>query len=77
MIVRDVPTVKQAETLGRRLTGAVRRPTDLGGILIRAPASIGVAWSADPTADPAVLVAQTDAAMYEAKRRRKQRSPMR
>jgi len=29
-----------------------------------------VAWTADPAADPAVLVAAADAAMYKAKRQR-------
>ncbi|GIE92869.1 hypothetical protein Ari01nite_03340 [Paractinoplanes rishiriensis] len=32
--------------------------------------SAGVAWPADPGADPATLVARADAAMCEAKRRR-------
>ncbi|HST80680.1 MAG TPA: GGDEF domain-containing protein [Kineosporiaceae bacterium] len=73
VIACDVPTAELAETLGRRLARAVRRPANVDGTPIRPAASVGVAWSADPTADPAALVAGADAAMYEAKRRRKPR----
>jgi diguanylate cyclase (GGDEF)-like protein len=69
VIARNVPTPEHAEHLGRRLARAIRRPLNLGGT-IRPSASVGVAWSADPNADPSALVAQADAAMYQAKRRR-------
>jgi diguanylate cyclase (GGDEF)-like protein len=69
VIARNVPSPEHAEHLGRRLARAVRRPLHLCGT-IRPSASVGVAWSADPHADPSALVARADAAMYEAKRRR-------
>jgi len=69
VVARDVPSVGQAERLGRRLAQTVRRPVSFGDTVIRPAVSVGVAWSADPAADPSSLVAQADAAMYRAKRR--------
>jgi len=74
VVARDVPSVEQAEVLGKRLERAVRRPLKLAGTVTRPGASVGVAWSADPAVEPATLVAAADAAMYEAKKRRRARS---
>jgi len=74
VVARGVPSSEQAEVLGKRLERAVRRPLKLGGAVTRPGASVGVAWSADPTVEPATLVAAADAAMYEAKKRRGARS---
>jgi diguanylate cyclase (GGDEF)-like protein/PAS domain S-box-containing protein len=74
VVARDVPSTEQAEVLGKRLERAIRRPLKLGGTVTRPGASVGVAWSADPTVEPATLVAAADAAMYEAKKRRRARS---
>jgi diguanylate cyclase (GGDEF)-like protein/PAS domain S-box-containing protein len=70
VVARDVPSAEQATLLGRRLARAIGRPLHLGGALTRPAASVGVAWSADPAADPSALVARADEAMYAAKRRR-------
>jgi diguanylate cyclase (GGDEF)-like protein len=69
VVARNVPSPEHAEHLGRRLARAIRRPLNLGGT-VRPSASVGVAWSAGPHADPSALVARADAAMYQAKRRR-------
>jgi diguanylate cyclase (GGDEF)-like protein/PAS domain S-box-containing protein len=69
VVAHAVPTAEHAELLGKRLARAVRRPLNLGGTVTRPGVSAGVAWTADPAADPAGLVADADAAMYEAKRR--------
>ena len=70
VIARDVPSAAQAERLGQRLAKTVRRPVHHGDVVIRPSISVGVAWSADPAAEPGSLIAEADAAMYRAKRRR-------
>jgi diguanylate cyclase (GGDEF)-like protein len=74
VVARDVASAEQADQLGKRLVRAVRRPLNLRGTPTRPGTSVGVAWSADPAADPAGLVAAADTAMYEAKKRRRARS---
>jgi diguanylate cyclase (GGDEF)-like protein len=71
VVAREIGSAELADQLGKRLARAVQRPLHLGGALIRPGCSIGVVWSADPAADPDALVATADAAMYEAKRRRR------
>jgi diguanylate cyclase (GGDEF)-like protein/PAS domain S-box-containing protein len=71
VVARDVSSADRAAQLGRRLARAIGRPMVLGAAATRPAASVGVAWSADPTADPAKLIAEADAAMYAAKRRRR------
>jgi diguanylate cyclase (GGDEF)-like protein/PAS domain S-box-containing protein len=70
VVAFDVSSAEQADRLGRRLAQSVRRPLDIGGVTIRPGVSVGVSWSADPSADPGTLVTRADKAMYENKRRR-------
>jgi diguanylate cyclase (GGDEF)-like protein/PAS domain S-box-containing protein len=53
-----------AERVGRHLADDL----DVAGARVHTRASIGVAWSADPTCTPEALIRAADAAMYEAKR---------
>jgi diguanylate cyclase (GGDEF)-like protein len=52
--------------LTERLLAAVQRPVRLGGTSVSVPASVGVALAA-PGTDAAALLADADAAMYDAK----------
>ncbi len=61
---RPIDAMKIGRTLAARLTGDVR----VVGKRTPLAASIGVAWSDDPEADPDLLMAAADAAMYESKR---------
>jgi diguanylate cyclase (GGDEF)-like protein/PAS domain S-box-containing protein len=61
----------QAEAIAERLRAAVAEPFAIEGLAITVTAAIGVSASDVTTAiDPAHLLRQADARMYEAKRRR-------
>jgi diguanylate cyclase (GGDEF)-like protein len=61
----------QAEAIAERLRAAVAEPFAIEGLAITITAAIGVSASDVTTAiDPALLLRQADARMYEAKRRR-------
>jgi diguanylate cyclase (GGDEF)-like protein/PAS domain S-box-containing protein len=61
----------QAEAIAERLRAAVAEPFAIEGAAITITAAIGVSASDVTTAiDPALLLRQADARMYEAKRRR-------
>jgi diguanylate cyclase (GGDEF)-like protein len=63
-----VTSTEQAMITARRLAETFRHEVRLKSRRLSCPASIGVAWSADPDVDAEGLVAMADAAMYEAKR---------
>jgi diguanylate cyclase (GGDEF)-like protein/PAS domain S-box-containing protein len=57
-----------ASDIAERITAALTQPLPLAGMTVRIGASIGVAWSADDSAD--TIVASADDAMYDVKRSR-------
>lgn len=57
----------EARAVGRRLAEAASEPVRLGPDEVVVGASVGIAISADPAADPVELLKEADAAMYEAK----------
>jgi diguanylate cyclase (GGDEF)-like protein/PAS domain S-box-containing protein len=68
------PRVESPEValqLAIRVTTALRQPLDLGSQVIEPTASIGVAWTADPTENADALVARADDAMYRSKKLRR------
>jgi diguanylate cyclase (GGDEF)-like protein/PAS domain S-box-containing protein len=69
VVCPGVTTVEQAIRAARRVADALRDEVRLKTAEVSCRASIGVAWSVDPQGDADTLVAQADAAMYEAKRR--------
>jgi len=56
---------RQAQGLAARLLAVMSEPVEIGGRMITVSASIGLAMT--PGADAQTLIAQADAAMYEAK----------
>jgi diguanylate cyclase (GGDEF)-like protein len=59
--------------VGERVLSLVREPIHVDGSAVRVGASIGLAIAQSGTIDPETLLADADAAMYEAKRRGRNR----
>jgi diguanylate cyclase (GGDEF)-like protein/PAS domain S-box-containing protein len=57
-----------AGNLAARVGETISRPFEVGGRNVAVTASIGIAMSRGPDTDPGTLLANADAAMYEAKR---------
>ncbi len=69
LVIRPgVTSAAQAMKTAQRLAETFRHQVRLKAGRLSCHASIGVAWSSDPTIDAEGLVAMADAAMYEAKR---------
>ncbi len=56
------------QALAERLTDAVRQPLPVVGMTLHVGVSVGIALASGGAADPAGLVAEADARMYDAKR---------
>ncbi|HET7486796.1 MAG TPA: EAL domain-containing protein [Acidimicrobiales bacterium] len=67
VVCEDIGDDGQAADVAGRLSACLAEPFRLRGDDIYVTVSIGVAVSDDPTEDPAALVRDADAAMYEAK----------
>lgn len=63
-----------ARRVARRAAAAVAAPVELDGLPVEVTASIGIAVSREPAAPPDALVAEADAAMYQAKQRGRART---
>ena len=66
-----LPRLAKAEAAGRparRLIRALTAPFEIGDLVLRIGASIGVATSSDTTIDPAAFIHHADIALYRAKR---------
>jgi diguanylate cyclase len=72
VLLRDDPTTSTADTVARRIRESLDAPLDLPQTSLSIHASIGIAYSDDgPNLDQ--LLGHADAAMYRAKRDRKDR----
>ncbi len=75
ILLEDVGHIDEAQVVADRIADALRAPFDLGGQLIIAPASIGVAFSHPASRLPNIpsdmrlgeILRQADAALYRAK----------
>lgn len=75
ILLEDVGHLDEAQVVADRIAGALRVPFEIGGELILAPASIGVAFSHPASRLPNIpsdmrlgeLLRQADAALYRAK----------
>ncbi len=67
VLVEPVETERDLQELAERLIDGVGRPIEVGGVLVRVGASVGIAVSRDGGADADVLFAEADTAAYRAK----------
>ncbi len=68
VVCSQVDSEATAIQLAESLRGRLCVPTDVGGRLIELSASVGMAWTNDPTMEVDALVDTADAAMYASKR---------
>jgi diguanylate cyclase (GGDEF)-like protein len=71
MIVHDVNSEAEAESVAARVIAALRSPISIQGTTLQALASVGVALGTTEVRQPEDLIRNADAAMYLAKRRGK------
>jgi diguanylate cyclase (GGDEF)-like protein len=69
VLCEDAGAVEDIVAVARRVAGVARAPLVAGPHRIQLTVSVGVAFSTSRTSTPEELVAQADAAMYEAKTR--------
>ncbi len=74
VVVVEVADGGHITDLAARIQGVVAQPIDIGGVAIRVEASIGMA-TATRREQVDSLLARADAAMYAAKRARRERAP--
>jgi diguanylate cyclase (GGDEF)-like protein len=67
VLLEDLTSEDGAALVAERAVGLLAAPFDLAGKSVRISASIGVAVRADDSTGPETLIAEADAAMYEAK----------
>ena len=70
VLVEGVHDRESLEVLARRIADAVVEPVAVGGSAVRVGASLGIAMAGDDGAEPEVVLARADAAMYATKRSR-------
>ncbi len=68
ILCADLSSPEEALATATRLAGAVRQPLQVSGVELQLTVSIGIATTDRSTEQPDQLIAQADAAMYEAKR---------
>ena len=73
LLLEELATADEALAVSSRILRSLEPPFDLAGQLITASVSIGVTLRSTVGATPDELVAEADAAMYEAKRNGKRR----
>lgn len=66
VLLPEVNGPEEAEAVAHRILGALGEPIEVGGFMLRASSSIGIALRMDGE-DAETLLASADAAMYEAK----------
>jgi Amt family ammonium transporter len=67
LLVEDVVTINDLDTVAKRVLTEMERPFDVFGQLIQAGASIGVAMAGPDHTAPEMLIRDADFAMYRAK----------
>ena len=67
-LLEDLSSPSEAVAIAERIRHAVGVPIGLGEERCELAVSIGVATTTDPTVSPEALIAEADAAMYQAKR---------
>jgi diguanylate cyclase (GGDEF)-like protein len=67
VLVEGVHDRESLEVLARRIADAVVEPVAVGGTTVRVGASLGIAMAGDDGAEPEVVLARADAAMYRTK----------
>jgi diguanylate cyclase (GGDEF)-like protein len=67
VLVEGVHDREALEVLARRIAEAVVDPVAVGGSVVRVGASLGIAMAGDDGAEPEVVLARADAAMYRTK----------
>ena len=67
MIISDISTQEQAETVARKAVSSLREPFLIDGHAVHVTASVGVALTSDGDDDANALLAHSDVAMYQAK----------
>ncbi len=73
VLAKGLSNEEHAQRLGEELLAAFQAPYDLSGLSVRVGATIGYALAPLDGGDPNHLLQRADAAMYEGKRRGKQR----
>lgn len=73
VLAKGLANEQHAQRLGEELLAAFQAPYDLEGLSVRVGATIGYALAPLDGSDPNHLLQRADAAMYEGKRRGKQR----
>jgi diguanylate cyclase (GGDEF)-like protein len=68
VLLEDLTSEDEAVLVGERAVNLMKAPFDLAGKSVNVSASIGVAVRADDSTGTDTLLAEADAAMYEAKR---------
>jgi diguanylate cyclase (GGDEF)-like protein/PAS domain S-box-containing protein len=63
----EIESEAEALALAERALTALREPFKVGAAEVSMPASVGVAVSSDPDADPETMLREADVAMYRAK----------
>jgi diguanylate cyclase (GGDEF)-like protein len=76
VILEGLVDPADAEAVATKLLEAMRQPMQLGGALLRVAISVGLAFLEEGEADPASLLRRADKALYEAKRRGRDRYAM-
>lgn len=76
VILEGLGDPADAEAVATKLLEAMRVPMQLGGTLLRVSVSVGLAFLEAGENDPATLLRRADAALYEAKRRGRDRYAM-
>ena len=76
VILEGLGDPADAEAVATKLLEAMRQPMQLGGALLRVAISVGLAFLEEGEADPASLLRRADKALYEAKRRGRDRYAM-
>jgi diguanylate cyclase (GGDEF)-like protein/PAS domain S-box-containing protein len=67
ILAEDLESEAEALALAERVLETLRRPFVAGRTEVSMPASVGVALSRDPEADPEAMLREADIAMYRAK----------
>ena len=76
VILEGLGDPADAEAVATKVLEALRVPMQLGGALVRISVSVGLAFLEAGENDPAILLRRADAALYEAKRRGRDRYAM-